>query len=669
MLDTIATYATIIGALFALAGLIIAYIQFWAPWQEQRRLAKTFGAEAFDEQQIRRSLKGYVDPDCSQLDPSGEDDSRFQFSMRAPLIPEMDQILSDRHEGKHVLLLADSGMGKTSFLLHYYARNRKQRQSRRYRIALIPLGRPGVESKIGEIRDKRETILFLDAFDEDTAAIKDRRARLDDLMRLCSDFKRIVVSCRTQFFSSDEEIPRETGVARVGPRRAGEGRIYQFYKLYLAPFSDKQVRRYINSHFPIWQWRRRSRAREVVGAIPELSVRPMLLALVPDLVRQNRIVYGLFELYEFMVESWLEREKDWIEKGDLRQFSETLAVDLYMNRSIRGMERIGRAELAALIHLKASQVDAWKLTSRSLLNRDAEGNYKFAHRSIMEYLFVSAHIKGIAGTLGEKWTDLMRQLFVSWGSDQASKGHYESLSAALNKDYRKTGLFPIFRQPRQPEQLSKTRLLHPTRSAGLLSLYSSLRNVPRQVYSTVIHDGDATVICDLAADCVYWSLIDVPRIIGTPEFVDFRTTFMFTRAEAQRQIEQVNTEARRGRQDWRAPTLDEFDQLFLLHERVPIFETSAYYWSSDKTDTGSWILVSTERDAGSTSDTREVIGTREGVLRKDGSKGYSVFAVPLAGQAGFTARSLEGRAYLILVSHGDAYEFRELTARTIKFKR
>ena len=53
-------------------------------------------------------------------------------------------------------------------------------------------------------------------------------------MEACEDYRKVIVTCRTQFFPKDEEIPRETGIVRVGPRKAGESASYEFWKLYLA---------------------------------------------------------------------------------------------------------------------------------------------------------------------------------------------------------------------------------------------------------------------------------------------------------------------------------------------------------------------------------------------------------------------------------------------------
>jgi len=107
---------------------------------------------------------------------------------------------------------------------------------------------------------------------------------LGTLVSLARNFRTVIVTCRSQFFPKDEEIPAETGVLKVGPVGPSEARVYYFHKLYIAPFTDGQVNSYLKQHFPIWKLRQRSAAREIVAKIPDLVARPMLLARVPDLV-------------------------------------------------------------------------------------------------------------------------------------------------------------------------------------------------------------------------------------------------------------------------------------------------------------------------------------------------------------------------------------------------
>jgi hypothetical protein len=133
-------------------------------------------------------------------------------------------------------------------------------------------------------------------------------------------------------------------------------------------------------------------------------------------VKSKRDFHFSYELYEEMVEAWIEREKGFVEKPEaLRDFSKRLAVDLYLNRAKRGAERIPKDELTDLAKEWNVPISDHKLSGRSLLNRDADGNFKFAHRSIMEYLFVQSFLQD-PRCLTVEWTDQMNSFL--WESFQ-----------------------------------------------------------------------------------------------------------------------------------------------------------------------------------------------------------------------------------------------------------
>jgi len=89
--------------------------------------------------------------------------------------------------------------------------------------------------------------------------------------------------------------------------------------------------------------------------------------------------------------------------------ADTIAEEILVNRTMRGMERIHYKELEPLAQRYGIKMADWQLRGRSLLSRDATGNYKFAHRSIMEFLFVSRFLTGKVEPLPEPWTDLMKK--------------------------------------------------------------------------------------------------------------------------------------------------------------------------------------------------------------------------------------------------------------------
>jgi hypothetical protein len=199
-----------------------------------------------------------------------------------------------------------------------------------------------------------------------------------------------VITCRSQFFPKDEEIPTDTGVITTMPRQGSA--TYSLQKLYLSPFTDEQVEKYLRRRF---RWgRRRREARGVARRIPDLVARPLLLSHVEDLTADKGIEFA-FQMYEMVVRKWCERESAFVPPDKLREFSECLAVEMFLARGERKMERIPEAELQPLALRYHIDLESWKLRGRSLLNRDAEGHYKFSHRSILEYLFVKRFTRGL----------------------------------------------------------------------------------------------------------------------------------------------------------------------------------------------------------------------------------------------------------------------------------
>jgi hypothetical protein len=374
-------------------------------WWDRRTLLE-LNAEAWSAGDIKAYTRHYVRPDCQSVDPSGMEDFRCIVPAREPVFTKMDRILRSPGTERFLIVLADSGMGKTAFLLNYYAHHLRRRwwQRRGIGLKLVSLNQKDADQSIAAIpaNDRAHTVLLLDALDEDQAAIRDHRQRLSQLVEASRKFRSVVITCRSQFFPKDEEIPTETGVITTLPRQ-GSG-VYSLQKLYLAPFTDEQVDRYIRCRYPFG--RRRKEAREVARRIPDLVARPLLLTYVEDLTAAKGIQFA-FQMYEIVVRKWCERERDFLPPDKLREFSERLAVQLFLGRRARGTERIPEAELRRLAYSFDIHLEAWKLRGRSLLNRDAAGNYKFSHRSIHEYLFVKRFTAGLVPPHDEPWTDLM----------------------------------------------------------------------------------------------------------------------------------------------------------------------------------------------------------------------------------------------------------------------
>lgn len=390
----------IVGAIFTAAAFLVGVAQTWIAvypvLQETRHrkiLNEKFSIGPYDKLTIERATRYYIRPKCSNIDPAQEKELRHALmATREDLFRMTDHFIYEDETHRHLLILADSGTGKTSFVLNYYAYNTGRKKGRKANLVLVPLGSKDADDLIYLVPNKESTVIFLDALDEDTKAISNHRERLHELMEKCRGFKKVVITCRTQFFPSGEEEPTETGILKLEPRRAGEKGSYEFWKLYLSPFDDNDVKTYISKRYPFWMFSQKNKALAIALKIPLLAVRPMLLAHIPEIVASNEEITYTYQLYEIMITAWIEREDYWVNKVELRNFSEKLAVDLYSNSKQRGTEGILYPELEILAKKWGFNLQGWQLGGRSLLNRDAQNNFKFAHRSIMEYLVANTMI-------------------------------------------------------------------------------------------------------------------------------------------------------------------------------------------------------------------------------------------------------------------------------------
>ncbi|MEZ4746604.1 MAG: DUF1566 domain-containing protein [Calditrichia bacterium] len=581
--------AAIIGT--SIVGLLVLYFSKFLPWWRTRRdrvkLEKGLSNDIYSRQIIELALRYYVEPYCRGQDPAGSEEPRYIKAQKEPIFDAVDEYLQNPSDYRYIFLLADSGMGKTAFMINYYARNLRNRR-RKFEIALLPLGIPDVDQRIQKISNHSDTVLFLDAFDEDTLAIVDHAQRLKELLALTRNFKKVLITCRTQFFPKDEEIPKETGVIKVGPRGAGESGEYYFHKIYLSPFTDEQVNTYIKKRYPFWKRKRRTQAKAMVDRIPNLAVRPMLLTHINELVKREVNVSSTYELYDEMVKAWLVREEGilGVKQEPIRHFSEQLAVDLWINRSKRKAERINKDELLTLAKQWEIPLEDWQMTGRSLLNRDAVGNYKFAHRSIMEFLFVKRFFEmPVAERPEVVWTDQMTNFFIELAEFKKVRGEWAKMNFAKIDI---ASLLTITN--RQKFELRKTAVeLTERQVISMLNKHNFFDNSLNIRGSGIEHlylpfgENDKCIM-DVYTG-LYW------QQSGSPDSMIWNDT--------QKYIKQLNEKNFGGFSDWRLPTLEEAMSLMERERKKgdfyidPVFdEKQPWIWTADRQSASrAWLVT------------------------------------------------------------------------------
>lgn len=504
----------LLGAFLTIPRLAVVALDLQSKWRSRKvaeQIFRSSGVASFTSDDVLYAGRNYVAPNCMQTDPSNEDDSRTVVAL-GPLFQTIDDHFDAGGQKRHVILLADSGMGKTSFCINYYAREMRKKASKRRSVVIVSLGRGNAIEEIRRVASKRDTVCFLDAFDEDPSAVGNPAERLSELMGEAADFRNVVVTCRSQFFASDDAIPSSSGIIYVAARKAGQGRELPLHRLFLAPFSANQIRTYLSKQFPlvsISNWRMRRQALSLVATISELSTRPMLLELLPDLVRERRSISELFGLYEFLVEKWLERESGWIRPADLLEISVELAVRSYIQQRSGQGDRIAPSVIGELANAHQTPLETWKLKSRSLLNRDVAGRFKLAHRSVMEYLFLMAALAGDQRCFSVEWTDLMKDLFVSWGASDPHASN-DCAMEILSRDHDRTGLFPLASPLKQPDLRSVTDCRKLLKSDGISFRQSrgipvAWRNRSLRLTSSLTQGGVTShMICDPSHGISWW---------------------------------------------------------------------------------------------------------------------------------------------------------------------
>jgi len=286
---------------------------------------------------------------------------------------------------------------------------------RKYTIKLLPFGDSRIIDQLKEMaknqKEAKNTILLLDAFDEYKGLLPpvvpdgltdDNRFRkcLDEIVELTRDFREVVITSRTQYFPGQENQAYELKVPRFD-----EKGFHTLAKLYLSPFSNKEVKQYLckkYGRFAFWNRKKKLTAETIVKNSPKLMVRPMLLAYIDFLVDGNPTFSTAYQIYETLINKWLDREsvkrkyettsRDKFKK-DLYEFSMLVALKIYDLQKQTGNLSINKETSSDLCKQSHIDLQDYEITGQSLLTRDIAHNWKFSHKSILEFFLAKKCIE------------------------------------------------------------------------------------------------------------------------------------------------------------------------------------------------------------------------------------------------------------------------------------
>jgi len=307
-------------------------------------------------------------------------------------------------------------MGKTTFLINLYVKfNSFFNFKSTYDIIMLPFGDKDIIERIYDIAGRQDkaknTILLLDAFDEYKGLLPPKipdgltdderfRKQLDEIFDRTRDFRNVIISSRTQYFPAQEEHPYELNIPRFD-----KGGFHKLSKLYLSPFSEKDIKKYLNKKFGIlkfWNLKKKLKAKKITVGSHKLMVRPMLLSYIDYLVDEDRNYEKTFDIYDTLIKKWIDREGDKRKydsanrnkfKSDLLQFSKLVALEIYKSGEYsKGIEKDVANDILKQHDLS---LEGYEITGQSLLTRNVATNWKFAHKSIYEFFIADAAINNI----------------------------------------------------------------------------------------------------------------------------------------------------------------------------------------------------------------------------------------------------------------------------------
>ncbi len=282
---------------------------------------------------------------------------------------------------KVCLLVAESGMGKTLLFQKVFIELAKKYPN--YHLAFVYCGLD-TDQQIAQVKEQsktkeQETIIFIDAFDEDyKARSQDHIARFKEIILELQNFKKIFISARIQLFEKDAQVP--TGIGKMN-----------FIRVEIGKMNKPSIEKFIKIQFPDKVTQAKA-LKMVSGKEESLFYRPLILSYLDFLFAAEKPFYFLAQIYTQIVKEWAERESrvlnpNAINKEELLSITENLlkqdAQKLALHLYEKGQDGWNADELKTLSQMKKNA------TSRSFFTRsEKDDKYSFAHKAFYDYFLV-----------------------------------------------------------------------------------------------------------------------------------------------------------------------------------------------------------------------------------------------------------------------------------------
>lgn len=400
--STIETIQSVILFLLMLFGCIFGIVKFinWikARCSQNYILEECKKIIPVDYMSYFEEYDKYIDTNFQTKAPNDYADpieNMSQVSGQSLISFYLNHVLTDSNNSARLFcILAGSGMGKTTVSVHLCAEYlRKYKKGKHpYNIHILTLADKDVLSKIEKLKEHGKTILILDALDENREAAEHYEQFQQQLDDVIADFRFVIITCRTQFFQSEEEELKNTNI----PNRGKDKGYLSFIKHYISPLNKNEIEGYLLKKFRC-KLKKRKRAVKIINQCSSLMVRPLLLSYIDLLVEKKETYETITSIYDALIQKWIEREVANIKNKQERkkqydlllQFSKDFALALLNTENSSIALRMTGKEYNSFIREKGYTTITYDYGGRSLINRDSEGRRKFAHKSFFEYFLAT----------------------------------------------------------------------------------------------------------------------------------------------------------------------------------------------------------------------------------------------------------------------------------------
>jgi serine/threonine-protein kinase len=328
-----------------------------------------------------------------------------------------DYVLEWLNDPKRKILavLGDYGIGKTSFCYKFAC----DMTGSAYLPVVVELKavmaegwreviQREVRSRAGD--STQNPVLILDGFDELSLTFDKETVlkEIENLSKTTQEYKKVILTSRTQFFRSEEE-EKETLVRKEFHERGPRSMTYpRFERIYVSLFDDEQIRQYLDLCLgekeaeKFW-----NETVEKVFDVKDLARRPILIELIVNDLEAVQNIEGKVtpgKVYRTITERWQEKEEQRLPPSielqhkkkkipkNIMLFMEEIAYwmltkgkyRLHFNTLKNAINKYFDDETKEMLRLSLDNLD-YQIRNCSFLSRHTQDYYAFAHRSFIEY--------------------------------------------------------------------------------------------------------------------------------------------------------------------------------------------------------------------------------------------------------------------------------------------